>query len=115
MTKRDPSLDYLLNLHGQVFFLDERGRYWVKFVVRRVPVTESKPHGLDYSLTLHSGSGERLLGFDNAHPVKGARGKQSDHMHRHKRVKPYAYRDAATLVEDFWKAVDKVIRERGDS
>jgi hypothetical protein len=35
----------------------------------RVPASAEKPHGLDYSLTLHGPDGEWLVGFDNAHPV----------------------------------------------
>jgi hypothetical protein len=113
MAKRDQSLDYLLHLHGQILFLDEKGAHWVKFVVRRVPVSEARPHGLDYSLTLHDAAGERLVGFDNAHKVKGSKDKQRDHRHIHKTVKPYDYQDAGTLVEDFWKTVDKILKERG--
>jgi hypothetical protein len=30
-----------------------------------------KPHGLDYSLTLHGIEGDRFVGFDNVHPVAG--------------------------------------------
>jgi len=37
--------------------------------VTRVPSSREKPHGIDYSLTLHGPDGERLVGFDNAHPV----------------------------------------------
>jgi hypothetical protein len=66
---RDPSLDALLELDGQVMVIDPETRYWVRFAVRRVPVSEAKPHGLDYSLTLHGPNGERLVGFDNAHLV----------------------------------------------
>jgi hypothetical protein len=46
----------------------------VKFVVKRVDTTPEQPHGLRYSLTLHAGSGERLVGFDNAHPVQPTAG-----------------------------------------
>jgi hypothetical protein len=66
---RDPSLDMLLDLHGQVLVVDPEGGHWVKFVVTRVPVSSEKPHDLDYSLTLHGPSGERLVEFDNARPV----------------------------------------------
>lgn len=66
---RDPGLDMLLYLDGQMLFVGPEGGYWVKFVVTLVPVSPEKPHGLDYSLTLHGPSGERLVGFDNAHPV----------------------------------------------
>jgi Family of unknown function (DUF6516) len=73
-----------------------------------------KPHGLNYSLTLHGPDGERLVGFDNAHPVgKRKRRAAQDHEHRLRRVRPYHYRDAATLLADFWVAVDSVLRERG--
>jgi hypothetical protein len=46
MPRRDPSLDTLLDLDGQVLVIDEAG-YWVKFVVNQVPATADKPHGLD--------------------------------------------------------------------
>lgn len=83
-------------------------------VVTRVPASPEKPHGLDYSLTLHGPDGERLVGFDNAHPAgRRKRGEPQDHRHRFATVKPYDYRDAATLLADFWTAVDAVMRERG--
>jgi hypothetical protein len=53
---------------GRQWFDHVSGR-WVRFVVTRVPVSPEKPHGLDCSLTLHGPDGERLVGFDNAHPV----------------------------------------------
>ena len=91
----------------------------MKFIAVRTEVTLERPHGLSYSLTLHTPDGERLLGFDNAHPVRERRGpgtrrrRESDHRHRLRTVGAYEYRDAATLVEDFWKEVDAVLRERG--
>lgn len=55
-----------------------------------------------------------LVGFDNAHPAGGQkRGEPQDHRHRLRTVKPYDYRDAATLLADFWATVDTVLRERG--
>lgn len=117
--KRDSSLDALLDLDGQVLVIDPEARHWVRFVVRRVPVSEARPHGLDYSLTLHGPDGERLVGFDNAHPVKGQAGPAAsataafDHKHRLKTIRPYDYQDAATLLVDFWTMVDAVLRERG--
>lgn len=86
----------------------------MRFVVTRVPASPEKPHGLDYSLTLHGPNGERLVGFDNAHPVtKQKRGGPQDHRHRLRTISAYAYRDAAALLGDFWKTVDAVLRERG--
>jgi hypothetical protein len=112
--RRDPGLDTLLDLDGTVLVVDPDGRHWVKFVVTRVPVTPEKPHGLDYSLTLHGPSGERLVGFDNAHPVgRQRRGEPQDHRHRLRTVRPYDYRDAGTLLADFWGEVDAVLKERG--
>ncbi len=115
---RDPCLDTLLELHGQTFVLDEAG-HWVKFRVTQVEVTPERPHGLSYSLTLHRPDGIRLAGFDNAHPVRKRQGPQSkkgrtfDHKHRFRTVRPYEYRDAAALIEDFWSLVDSVLEERG--
>jgi len=112
--RRDPCLDTLLDLHGQVLVVDPEGGYWVQFVVTRVPISPEKPHGLDYSLTLHGPNGERLVGFDNAHPVGcRKRGDPQDHHHRVKTVKAYEYQDAATLLVDFWALVDAVLKERG--
>jgi hypothetical protein len=110
----DPSLDTLLDLDGQVLVVDPEGGHWVRFVVTRVPVTTEKPHGLDYPLTLHGPDGERLVGFDNAHPVaKQKLGGPQDHRHRLMTIKAFEYRDAASLLADFWSTVDSVLRERG--
>lgn len=111
---RDPTLDVLLDLDGQVLVVDPEGGHWVRFVVTRVPASPEKPHGIDYALTLHGPEGERLVGFDNAHPVaRQKRGAPQDHRHRLRTIRPYDYRDAATLLADFWTAVDAVLRERG--
>ncbi len=113
-SSRDQTLDTLLALDGQKFVVDPLGGHWVSFVVTRIPASPEKPHGLDYSLTLHGPSGERLVGFDNAHPVPPRRrGEPQDHRHRLRIVRPYEYQDAATLLADFWAAVDSVLRERG--
>ena len=115
---RDPGLDTLLDLHGQTLFVDEVG-HWVKFVVVRTEATAERPHGLSYSLTLHAPDGERLVGFDNAHAVGEGRGPgrrrsgEHDHRHRLRTIRSYEYMDAVTLLEDFWKEVNEVLRERG--
>ena len=112
MVRRDPALDTLLDLDGQVLFIDEAG-YWVKFVVHRVPGSEEKPHGLDYSLTLHAPDGSRLVGFDNAHRIVGQPAVEQDHRHRLRNVRPYDYQEAAVLLSDFRSEVESVMRERG--
>lgn len=117
--KHDPALDTLLDLDGQILVLDAEGRYWVRFVVRRVPASTEKPHGLDYSLTLHGPDGDRLVGFDNAHAVRtsagpgGRGGPARDHKHRLRTIRPYDYRDATTLLTDFWAEVESVLNEKG--
>ena len=116
---RDTSLDTLLDLDGQVLVLDEKGGYWVKFEVTIASVTKERPHGLAYSITLHGNENERLVGFDNAHAVRqsagpGGKGKAAyDHKHRVRSIRPYEYRDAATLLADFWAEVDSVLKEKG--
>ena len=63
---------------------------------------------------LHGPDGERLVGFDNAHPVgRRKRGEPQDHRHRLRTVRPYDYQDAASLIVDFWETVDAVLKERG--
>lgn len=116
---RDHSLDTLLELDGQVLVVDDAGKFWVRFKVRRVEPTPERPHGLDYSLTLHDEANDRLVGFDNAHPVRptsgpsGKKRKSRDHKHRFRTIRPYDYKDAATLLEDFWTEVDAVLKEKG--
>jgi hypothetical protein len=115
--QRDKGLDTLLDLDGEVLVIDQN--HWVKFSVRRVEVTPERPHGLSYSLTLHDENNERLVGFDNAHPVRGAaspagrRRRTYDHRHRYRTIRPYDYKDAAALLADFWAVVDAVLKERG--
>jgi hypothetical protein len=109
--KRDIGLDALLDLDGQIFVIE--AECWVKFVVQKVQASDDRPHGLEYSLTLHDASGERLVGFDNAHVVKGNKGVERDHKHRLRNIRPYAYKDAASLLADFWAEVDKVLKEKG--
>jgi hypothetical protein len=72
MQQHDPALDALLDLNGITFVIDPSRGFWVRFVVTPVRPAPEKPHGLDYSLTLHGPDGERLVGFDNAHPVESS-------------------------------------------
>jgi hypothetical protein len=36
---RDPNLDTLLDLDGQILVIDPSGGHWVRFVVTRVPMS----------------------------------------------------------------------------
>ncbi len=73
---------------------------------------------MDYSITLHDGDGRRILGFDNAHAITEGSGPgagtriEYDHTHKGERVRFYEYRDAITLLTDFWTEVDRILRER---
>ena len=110
----DLGLDDLLALDGVALVVDPAGNHWVKFVCLKVPPSPERPHGVSYSLTLHAANGERIVGFDNAHPVgRQKRGGPQDHRHRLRTVGAYDYQDAATLLADFWATVDAVLRERG--
>jgi hypothetical protein len=117
--KHDPGLETLLALDGVVLVVDPNGAHWVKIVVKQVDRSPERPHGISYSLTLHAANGERLVGYDNAHAVTIGSGPARhasaahDHRHRHGRTRPYAFSDAATLMQDFWSDVAAVLRERG--
>lgn len=121
MDDREPEygLEFLLAFDGRIHHL-EKG-YWVKFEIKRVMATKERPYGLSYSFTLHAPSGARLVGFDNAHgaPAKGARFKRrplaTDHWHRTENDsgRPYEFKDADTLLQDFLRAVRRVLADRG--
>ena len=117
--KYDPeeSLQRLLDLNGEIMDIGEG--YWVKFDVHKIEPDEKRPHGIAYSLCLFSPDDERLVCFDNAHPVtvgSGPSKKQteiSDHVHVGAKIKPYAYSDAEELMADFWQAVETVLNAKG--
>ena len=113
------TLEFLLSFNGQVHHYP--GGYWLKFVITRQARSERKPHGLDYSFTLHGPDNRRLIGFDNAHAVLargarfGDRPEAMDHWHRAEEDdgRPYLYKDAGTLIDDFFDEVERVLGEHG--
>jgi hypothetical protein len=114
----DHAIAALIDLHDQI--IDQGGGYWVKLEAWRVKATEGVPHGVRYSLTLHEPYGKRILGYDNAHPVKPPRkfrfaGRRLafDHKHRHASDKgvPYEFQDAQQLLVDFFAEVDRVLQQ----
>lgn len=110
-------LEFLLAFDGHIHHLE--AGHWLKFEIRRTRASKERPHGLTYSFTLHAPDGTRLVGFDNAHGVPG--GAKPGHApatdHRHggpkDQVRPYAFRDAETLVDDFFREVERVLKSRG--
>jgi len=117
MSRRDAGLDRLLDLDG--FIAEVGGGFWVKIVARRVPPDADRPYGVSYTLTLHHPTGQRAFGIDNAHLIRvtpGPAGRSSparDHQHRGESVHPYTYRDADTLMDDFWLEVEAILKREG--
>jgi hypothetical protein len=117
MARHDEGLDRLLELDG--FLAEVGGGFWVKIQARRVTPDASRPQGVAYTLTLHEPSGQRVFGIDNAHSVRltrGPAGRSStwrDHLHRGETVRPYVYRDADTLIDDFWREVEATVKKAG--
>lgn len=106
----DYTLETLIDLDE---FIAEIGNgYWVKIEAKRVLRDSAKPHGVKYSLTLHDARGNRILGYDNAHAVLSKQAiKNHDHMHKSGKIVRYHYTDAAQLLEDFWKDVERILRK----
>lgn len=113
----DHGIRTLLDLHGQI--IAQENGCWLKFEARQVPASPGLPHGISYSLTLHAPDGSRLMGYDNAHPVKAGKSRFSgrrlvfDHRHRHAEDKgtPYQFQSASQLLTDFFNEVDRVLQE----
>ncbi len=82
---RDPSLDMLLDLDGQVLVVYPEDGHWVKFVVTRVPASPEKPHGLDYSRF----TGLWANGWSaSTTPIRSAGADAASRWHRLQTVKP---------------------------
>jgi hypothetical protein len=84
-----------------------------------VPPDAHRLHGISYTLTLHDPGGRRVFGIDNAHVVRltsGPSGRSSaarDRLHRGESVRGYAYRNTDTLINDFWRKVEAILKEEG--
>lgn len=116
--KGDPAIDVLLELDGAAW--KRIDGYSVKIHARRVVPSPAVPHGIRYSLTLHDPHGNRILGYDNAHAVKpsnkfkyAGRVLPYDHKHRYAsdRGVPYEFKDAQTLIDNFYADVERVVQE----
>jgi hypothetical protein len=111
---------YLLDLDRQ-WIGYEKG-YWATFRVSVVAPDEGRPHGLQYSLSLHGPNDDRLLGYNNAHPIdvatgparKSKRPMAYDHINRRgRRVLPYRFTTPSRLLEDFFTDVVDILKEEG--
>src|SRR3546814_8200039 len=94
----------------------------VEFTATRTAVASTHPHGISYALVFREKlGGAPLVKFDNAHsvPNRGTRfaGRPAsfDHWHRTEDDpgRPYVFTDAAQLLDDFWREVQRVMDEKG--
>ena len=99
----DHTLNVLLDMEG--VYVSPDG-WWVKTEARRVPYSPERPSGVKYALTLHDRTGQRVLGYDNAHGYIKHRRVEWDHKHIRKRIESYHYENAAKLLEDFYADVE---------
>jgi hypothetical protein len=125
MIKRELSsegLDYVLELHRQKIGYDNG--YWVTIRVTEIEPDEGRPHGIQYAFTLHDENDDRVLGYDNSHPVdvatgparKSKRPKAFDHIDRRgKKSVPYRFTTPFRLVEDFFSEVEEILKKEGVS
>jgi len=110
-------VERLLDLHDEI--MEMGAGFWVKITAHRISVTAARPHGIDYSLCLFSPADERLICYDNAHPIAVGSGpakkqtEQNDHVHKGETIRPYAYKSAGDLLEDFWKDVEQLLKKEG--
>jgi hypothetical protein len=114
---KDYGLEHLLYLDGDRYFIDEKGEYQVYFKVKTTKSSTGMPHSVSYSLVLIDRSGSRIVGFDNAHAVPSGGGRSRkktvpfDHKHIKDKTRPYNFQGADKLLVDFWKEVDKILKE----
>ncbi len=108
----DHELEVLLSLDGFEFQF-VRG-YRVGIAAQLVESTSGRPRGIKYSLTLHDPAGRRIYGLDNAHAIRRSR-VEFDHRHVYggRRIAAYIYRGPIELLEDFYREVERILRERG--
>jgi hypothetical protein len=58
-------------------------------------------------------STDRCLSWTRRAVARQKLGEPQDHRHRLRTIGAYEYRDAATLLADFWETVNAVLHERG--
>ena len=119
MSDEDAELELLLSLDGGSY--EAAPGYVVEFVVRRTAKSPARPHGISYSLVFRPKGGKPYVRFDNAHRVTRSGGRfvkrpaAHDHWHRTETDpgRPYAFRSAMQLLDDFWREVKRVMSEKG--
>jgi hypothetical protein len=111
MAETNHELEFLLSLDG--FEFQMAAGYVVKIEAHLAPATVNRPQGIKYSVTLHDPDRQRIYGMDNAHSVR----RQTEYDHRHlygrRKVVAYQYHGPAELLADFYREVERILRERG--
>jgi len=117
---RDTGQDYFLSLDRQS--IGYEGGYWATFRVRKVEPSEERPHGFQYSLSLHDATDDRVVGYNNAHGVDVATGparrskrpRALDHINRRGKASvPYRFTTPYQLMADFFAEVDRILKKEG--
>lgn len=102
---------------GQTHWFEQG--YHATFRFWRTSKPKRGDHPYRYELVLHNPEGRRIMGYDNAHPVKWTsgeftkHGENADHYHRTKSDKgqPYRFVSLAQLFEDFYERAEKALGE----
>jgi hypothetical protein len=90
----------ILLQHDDIY--DEEG-WRITIKIWKVPVSRKSPDGIDYSLSLLSPEGERVVGYDNHWP-------KGHHRHVSTEEGPYGYRGIDALIADFKSDVLRIRR-----
>ena len=88
--------------HDDIY--DEEG-WRILIRIWKVPVSRTSPDGIDYSLSLLSPEGDRVVGYDNHWP-------KGHHRHVLAEEGPYTYSGIDALVADFKTDITMVRRRR---
>jgi hypothetical protein len=109
LSNEDYIKEFFLNVDGfRVFYEDGS---WYKIEIAEVPITDTHPGGVSYSLAYFDAANVCRVRFDNTHRAR-SRGRgvfmAFDHWHRFSRgeLVPYSFVDLPTLFEDFFRAVE---------
>jgi len=100
---------------GQTHWFDQGYHATFRFWLAKSKVQRTHPYR--YELVLHDPNGNRIMGYDNAHPVRWKSGqftqqsKSPDHFHRDRSDKgrPYVFVSLTQLLEDFYQRAEKIL------
>src|SRR5260370_18750714 len=107
----DHESEVLLSVDGLEFQFAQG--YRVRIAAQVVETTSARPSGIKYSLTLHDPTGRRVYGLDNAHAGRRSRATfDHRHVYGRRRIVAYVYRGPVELLGDFYREVERILRER---